>query len=166
MDSLTETFHIDVKILIAQVINFSIIFVVLYFFAFKPLGKIMRDRTRKIEKSIVDAKKIEEKLTRTDEKYDEVLTKAKKEANEIIERGAIEGEKKKKEIIQKSKEEVQQIIQQERVVIKSEKAASLKEIKKEVADLVTASLKKVLKEEMNDEREKELVKKIVDNNKA
>ncbi len=61
MDSLVETFHLDVKLLIAQVINFAIVFLVLYYFALKPLLNVMNDRSAKIEKSLEDAKEIEKK---------------------------------------------------------------------------------------------------------
>ena len=35
MESLISTFHIDFRLFIAQLINFAIVFSVLYFFAFK-----------------------------------------------------------------------------------------------------------------------------------
>ena len=52
MDSLITTFHIDWKIVIAQVINFGIVFAVLYFFALKPLSKLMKEREDIISKAI------------------------------------------------------------------------------------------------------------------
>jgi F0F1-type ATP synthase membrane subunit b/b' len=52
MDSIISTFHVDLKLLIAQVINFGIIFFVLYKFAFKPIAKIMQERTNTIEKKL------------------------------------------------------------------------------------------------------------------
>ena len=55
MDSLITTFHIDWKIIIAQVINFLIVFLVLYFFAIKPLKKMMAERADKISKGLTDA---------------------------------------------------------------------------------------------------------------
>ena len=56
MESIISTFHIDWKIIIAQVINFAIVFVVLYIFALKPLSKLMKERSEKIAKGIDDAK--------------------------------------------------------------------------------------------------------------
>ena len=56
MESIISTFHIDWKIIIAQMINFVIVFVVLYIFALKPLSKLMKERGEKIAKGIDDAK--------------------------------------------------------------------------------------------------------------
>ena len=74
MGSLIETFHIDVKLIIAQIINFAIVFSVLYWLAFKPLAKVMAERSGKIEKSLLDAKKIEEKLSQAKEEFNKTVS--------------------------------------------------------------------------------------------
>lgn len=161
MDSLIETFHIDIKLLIAQIINFAVVFSVLYFFALKPLMRIMGERTKKIEKSIDDAKKIEEKLARSEEECKKEIVRARKEAEIILEKAEQRAEERKQETIIKTKEEIGQIINQEKAKIQQEKAKTLKEIKKEVADLVVASVEKVLGEKMDGGKDVELIKKMV-----
>ena len=161
MENLIETFHIDIKLLIAQAINFAIVFSVLYFFALKPLLKVMRDRTKKIEKSIDDARAIEEKLNKTDEEYNKAISKAKKEANIIMEKANVASEEKRQDLIEKAKNEIGQIINKEKEQMQIEKARTLKEIKKETADLVVASLEKILEEKMDSKKDGELIKKII-----
>jgi len=165
MENLIETFHIDIKLLIAQVINFAIVFSVLYFFALKPLIKVMGDRTKKIEKSIKDARKIEEKLSQTDEEYLKAISRAKKEANIIMEKASVAAEEKGKQQIAKAKEEIGRIINHEKEQMQIEKAKTLKEIKKEVADLVVASLEKILEEKVDSKKDGELIRKIVKSTK-
>jgi F-type H+-transporting ATPase subunit b len=164
MDSLIETFHIDVKLLIAQVINFAIVFSVLYFFALKPLLKIMQKRTETIEKSLDDAKRIEENLEKTEADYNKRLSEAKKEAGNIMEKANKLSEEKKGEMIKKAKEEIGQIIESEKAKMQTEKAKTLKEIKREVAELVIDSLEKILEEKIDLKKDKELIKKAVRNN--
>jgi len=78
MDSIISTFHIDWKIIVAQAINFVIVFVVLYLFALKPLKKLMEERTEKISKGIDDAKKSNELLKKANEEYQENTAKLRK----------------------------------------------------------------------------------------
>lgn len=144
MDSLISTFHIDIKLLIAQIVNFAVVFGVLYFFALKPLLKTMQDRTKKIEKGLDDAKKIEEKLARAEDEFSKEIVRAKKEANLILQKAEARAEEKRKEMIAKTKEEVGQIINNEKAKMQLEKADTLQEIKKEIADLVVLSIEKVL----------------------
>jgi F-type H+-transporting ATPase subunit b len=161
MESLIETFYIDWRLLIAQAVNFAIVFFVLYFFALKPLVKVMNERTRKIEKSLTDAKKVEENLARSEEEYKRKLAEAKKEANKIIEKAKDQAEEKKIQIITKAKEEVGKIINEEKVKIQREKAEVLKEIKREVADLVIMSVEKVLGKKIEKKEDKELIRRMV-----
>ena len=84
MESIISTFHIDWKIIIAQMINFVIVFVVLYIFALKPLSKLMKERGEKIAKGIDDAKNNAVILEKTAKEYEDVLTKARIEANNIF----------------------------------------------------------------------------------
>lgn len=165
MDSLIETFHVDIRLLIAQVINFAIVFCVLYFFALKPLMKVMLERTKKIEKSVDDAKKIEEKLIKSEEEYNKQIAHAKKEANIILEKASQQSEERKKGMIVKAKEEIGQIINQEKANMQTEKAKTLKEIKKEVADLVVVSVEKVLERKLDSKKDEELIKKMVKSTK-
>mgnify|MGYP001618893127 FL=1 len=68
---------------------------------------------------------------------------------------------KKKHIITRANEEVGQIINQENAKMQSEKAAVLKEIKKEVAELVVASIEKILEERLDAKKDAELIKKAI-----
>jgi len=161
MENLIETFHIDWRIFIAQIINFTIVFLVLYWFAFKPLVKVMAERSGKIVKSLDEAKLIEEKLSQTKEEFNKTMAEAKKQAGAILEKAAAEADAKKKETVIRAKEEIGAIINQEKQKMQTEKAATLKEIKKEVADLVIAAVEKVLGEKMDEKKDREMIKKII-----
>lgn len=163
MDTIIEAFHVDVKILIAQAFNFAIVFAVLYYFVFKPLTKVMNDRSKKIEKSLEDAQKIDAKLIKTEEEYKKVIADAKKEANDIIKRANEDAEKRKQDMVVKAREEIGQAINEEKAKIQIEKAAVLKELKKEVADLVLVSLEKVLGEKVDSKKDAEMIKKTMKN---
>jgi len=71
MDSIISTFHIDWKIIIAQAVNFGVVLAILYFFALKPLQKLMAERTEKIEGGINDAKKSRELLQKATDEYEQ-----------------------------------------------------------------------------------------------
>lgn len=161
MDSLIEIFHIDFKLLTAQVVNFTIVFITLYFLVFKPLSKIMADRSEKIAKSLEDAKKIEKKLSLTEEEYKKMLVEAKKEVSVILTKADIQAEENKQVMIIKAKEEIGQIINLEKAKMQIEKAQTLKEIKKEVVDLVIASVEKILEKKIDSKEDGELIKKII-----
>jgi F-type H+-transporting ATPase subunit b len=165
MDSLLSTFNIDVKLLIAQAINFAIVFFVLYFFALKPLMKIMAERTKKIEKSVVDAQAAEARLKQTEDDYHKEISRARAEANAIIAKAQEQAEVKRQAMLDKAKEEIGGIINEEKAKMQREKAKTLKEIRSEVADLVIATTEKVLEKKAGDKEDREIIKKAIGSKK-
>ena len=144
MDALISTFNIDWKLLIAQLVNFGIVFFVVYKFALKPVMKLMDKRSREIAKSLDDAKAIEENLAKSQKDKDAVILSAKKEATAIVEESRKQGQKQAQEIVEGAKAEVQFIIKEAKEQIVQEKDKMLVEVKTEVADLVVEASKKVL----------------------
>lgn len=161
MDSLIETFHIDWRLLTAQIVNFAIVFAVLYWLVFKPLSRVMAERTAKIEKGLLDAKKAEAELSKTQEEFNKTMAEAKKQANVILEKAAGQAEARKQEMIARAKEEIGWLINQEKQKMQAEKAATLKEIKREAADLVITVTEKVLSEKIDEKKDREMIKRMI-----
>ncbi|MCU0680055.1 MAG: F0F1 ATP synthase subunit B [Planctomycetes bacterium] len=157
MDSLISIFHIDVKILLAQIVNFGIVFFVLYKFAFKPLAKVMQERTNKIEKSLEEAKEIEEKLSLTEQERKEILAQAKKDALAIVEEANKNAETNRQKTVEKTKEEIVLVIKAEKEKIKKEHDETFVELKKEMVDLVMLAVEKIIKEKLDSAKDKELI---------
>jgi F-type H+-transporting ATPase subunit b len=155
MESLIDTFHIDAKLIIAQAVNFGVAFLVLYFFALKPLFKTMAERSGKISKGLSDAKESEEKLAGAKKAYENELAKAKIESAAIIEKAVKIGEEKKEEMMEKIKMEVSSFVRQEKEKIKAERAEAAHEIKKEIAGLVALSVEKILEEKTDFQKDAE-----------
>ncbi|HTW96503.1 MAG TPA: F0F1 ATP synthase subunit B [Candidatus Methylomirabilis sp.] len=156
-----SAFGLDIKILIAQLINFAILLFILWKFAYKPMFKILDDRKKKIETGIENAVKAEEKLKEIGEEEKKVMIQAKKEAAKILDEAKVMAEESRKKNIEKTKEEIGQLINQEKENMRLEKAEILKSINREVADLVVATVEKVIAEKMTGAKDEELIKKAI-----
>lgn len=146
MGEIITTFHLDWKIIIAQLVNFSIVVGVLWYFALKPLAKTMSQRTEKIEKSLEDAKKIEERLKAIQEEHEAQILTAKKEAAVLISQAKDLAEKQKQDTVQKTKDEVAKTVALAKTQIASEKEKMLDEVKSEVVELVALASGKILEQ--------------------
>lgn len=144
MESIISTFHIDWKIIIAQAINFIIVFVVLYIFALKPLSKLMAERSEKISKGVDDAKKNDAMLKATKAEYEEMLAKARIEANKIFQEGKKEGEVKKSEMIEKGKIELASMVENNKKAMQAEKVKAVEEARKEIASIAILAAEKIM----------------------
>jgi len=144
MESIISTFHIDWKIIIAQAVNFGIVFVVLYIFALKPLSKLMAERSEKISKGIDDAKTNAKLLEETRAEYEAALVKARSEANKIFQDGKKEAEAKKVLMLEDAKKEVSAVIESGKKTLEVEKVKMVEEAKKEIVALAMAATEKML----------------------
>ena len=144
MESIISTFHIDWKIIIAQMINFGVVFVVLYIFALKPLSKLMAERSEKISKGIDDAKINASILEKTHLEYEEMLSKAKVEANKIFQDGKKEAEAKKVLMLEEAKNEVVVIMENGKKMLEAEKVKTVEEAKKEIINLAMKATEKLI----------------------
>lgn len=160
MESLITTFHIDWKIIIAQVLNFLVVFLVLYFFALKPLKKLMTERENRINKGILDAKVNAETLIKTKKEYDDIINKAKEEAHILFQQGKKEVEIKKAEMMENAQKEVENMIAGGKKTLEAEKVKMVEEAKQEIVSLVVSATEKLLGSENNDKFDQKTIKQI------
>ena len=160
MDSFITTFHIDWKIIIAQAINFVIVFVVFYLLAYKPLKKLMQERSERIALGLDDAKANATLLANTQKEYDTVLAKARIEAHEIFQEGKATAQAKQDEMIETAKKDVEHMIASGKKMLEAEKAKMVEEAKKEIVSLVVKATEKLLETDESKSFDETVVKHI------
>lgn len=160
MDSFIETFHIDWKIIIAQAINFAIVLFILQYLALKPLKKLMKERSERIEGGLNDAIKNAELLKDTKQEYDEVIMKARGEAHAIFQEGKKEAEEKKQEMLASASLDVEQMIQNGKKVLEAEKVKMVEEAKNEIVSLVVKATEKLLESHKDNSFDKRAIEQI------
>src|SRR3989338_413769 len=106
MESLISTFHISGQAILAQMVNFIIVLVILWNFALKPLMKIMNERTKTIEKSLVSAKEIEENLLKAKQEIGKLVNDAKEQINFEKENMIVEAKKEVANVVTLSLEKI------------------------------------------------------------
>lgn len=146
MESIISTFHIDWKIIIAQAINFAIVFVVLYLFALKPLTKLMAERAEKINKGMSDAKSNAVMREKIEKEYQDMMAKAKKEANAYFQNGKKETEAKQASMIEEAKKEVKITIENGKKSLEMEKLKMVESAKNELASLTILAVEKIMQD--------------------
>ena len=158
MEEIIKTFHIDTKLILAQFTNFAIVFFVLYKFAYGPVLKLLKERTKKIEKGLRDAEESQKKLTEMSEKEREVLVKARKDAQEIIKKAEDQAIKNKEGIIAEANKQAEVLIKKAQLGIEEEKNKVMSEVKNEIAGLVMLATEKIIGEKVSSESDKRIIK--------
>lgn len=162
MDALINTFHLDVKLIFAQAVNFLIVLTILYFVALKPLTRVMHERTERIDRSLSDAEKIDQKLKDAEKQTAHVLSEAKREASRILESAHADAEQKRAAMIEKSKREIEKLIQQGKVNMAEEKERMIQAARAEVGALVIRATEKVLSGRVPKQIDAEIISEVVE----
>ena len=160
MESIINTFHIDLKIIIAQIFNFGIVFVVLYIYALKPLNKLMKERSEKIAKGIDDAKFNAEVLKNTKAEYEKIVAKARNEADKIFQEGKKEAENKKTSMLEKTKDEVAIMIENGKKNLENEKIKMVAQATEEISSLSVKIAEKILGNKINESFDEKTMKEL------
>jgi len=143
MDDLIKTFHIDWRLLIAQIINFSIVVVVLGLFALKPLIKMMKEREDKITEGIKHAEEMEEKIKDVAKLKEEEIKQGRKEAQNLIAQAEKKAEDLRQEKIKKTITEIEKMAVDARGRIREERDEMIKSVKDELGALIATALNRV-----------------------
>lgn len=156
-----EALGIDVKLFIAQIINFLILLLILWRFAYKPIVKMLEDRRQKVAQSMQNAKDIEEKLTATEQKTKELIDKARQDASTLLEENAKAAAQEKKGIIAAAKEQSAKEIDKAKAAILEEKELAQKALQAETARLVSLATEKILQKSPDPAVQKQAIEEAI-----
>lgn len=127
---------IQPSILLAQFISFSVVFIVLWKFAYGPIFNMLHERREKIAESLANAEKIKADVARTEAERQKILAQAGDQANKLIDDARQAAARVREQETQKAIAEAAQIVSKAREAATLERAQMLADLKREVGRLV------------------------------
>jgi F-type H+-transporting ATPase subunit b len=144
-----ETFGFNAWLFFSQIISFCIVAFLLQKFAYKPILNILEVRRKKIAEGLANAEKIKQQLAESEQRYQEILTKANGEAQKMIEEARASAAALKDKEAQRAISEAEQILVKAREAAAFEHTKMLTELKREVGRLVVDTTSKVTGKVLN-----------------
>src|SRR5262252_3795400 len=136
IDGIAKTFGVSWSNLIAQIISFSIVCALLYFFAYKRVLTMLEERRQRIAQGLANAEKIKSELARAETQRQEILSQANNQATKLIEEARAAAAKVQEQETQQAIAAAEQIIAKAREAAAADHARMLGELKREVGRLV------------------------------
>ena len=131
-----DALGLDWKILLAQTISFSLVFFVLWKFAYGPIFAMLQARREKIAEALANAEKIKADVARTEAERQKTLADAGDKANKLIDEGRQAAARVREEETQKAIAAAEQIVTKAREAAAQERVQMLAQLKREVGRLV------------------------------
>jgi len=153
---------ISLPTLLAQIAAFVILLVILYFFAYKPVLKMLDERARKIKESIDEVQKVKDQASQTEEEFKKKMESASKEGQEVISKAMRTGEEARKRAQEEAKQEAQALVEKARVEIQRERSETIGELRQEFADLTIVAAEKVIGKSLDKETHRQIIDEVLD----
>ncbi len=158
-----ESLGINIKFLIAQIINFALFLFIFRKFISKPFSMFLNDEIKKEqekERMFQEIKKKEESIGAMEGKARE---KVKKEYDAAVKQVKEEVAKLKASLIDDAKKSADEIVLKGKAQVEDEREKMYKEVRKKIADLSILLVEKGLDQFLTKDRQKEITQYILKN---
>jgi len=152
-----EALGINLGYLISQIFNFTLLAVLLYFVAYKPILRMLDERSARIKQGLEDAELASRRAAEMEQEFEQRLAEARKEGQEIIAQATQMSEKARQEILDTAREEARAQVEKAKEEISRERELAMSELRQQVADLSLSISEKVIGESLDQRRQRELI---------
>ena len=152
-----EALGINLGYLVSQIVNFTLLAALLYFVAYKPILRMLDERSARIKKGLEDAETASKRAAEMEQEFEQRMVEARKEGREVIAQATRMSEKAGQEILGKAREESRAQIEKAKGEIARERDQAMAELRQQVADLSLTISEKVIGEVLDEKTQRKLI---------
>jgi F-type H+-transporting ATPase subunit b len=148
---------INLGYLLSQIVNFTLLAVLLYFVAYKPILRMLDERSARIKKGLEDAETASKRAAEMEQEFERKLAEARKEGQEIIAQSTKMSEKARQDILDRAREESSALIEKAKEEISRERDLAMADLRQQVAELSLSIAEKVIGEAVDEQKQRRLI---------
>lgn len=153
---------LDIQQILTQIVGFLILLWLMGKFAWKPLLEVLETRRLKIASDLEEIRKGKETLAGMKQEYDAKFAEIENQARLKIQESVAEGQRAAKELSDEARREADRILQKAKENIDQEIAKAKVQLRDEIASLAISAAEKIVRKEMDRQKNKELVLQYID----
>jgi F-type H+-transporting ATPase subunit b len=144
-------------LIVWTLITFILLLVILKKVAWKPILAALDNREKGIEESLNRAEKAKEEAQKILDENRASLSKAEEESKKIIDQSRSYADDLKEQMLKLSKEQAQKLIDDATAEIERKKQSAFEELRNQIAEISVTAAEKIMKENIDAEKNKQLV---------
>lgn len=145
-----------------QIVNTIILFWILKRILFKPVLNIIDARENAIKTDIATGEQAKNEGLALKAEYEQKLSVAKNEGQEIIKQATLRAEQKSEEIISTAKEEAISLKDKANRDIAQEKEKVMNELKNDISNIAILAASKVIEKDIDQAKHEEMINKFIE----
>ena len=149
--------------LIAYLLNFTILLIVLTKFAYKPILKILDERSSNIKDSLELADKVREESAQQQAQLDDQLVEARNQGQSIIEDARSAAEKLSDQEREKSKKEAEEFLVKAKNDIERERDSAMDELRSNFGGLAVSAAEQIIQRSLDENTHKDIIDNVLEN---
>ena len=143
MSAVLTTFGVDWRLLLINAINFGLLLLVLWYFLYAPVMKMLEERRARVVQGVRDAEAAAQKLREIEASRASALAAAGKEADALVAAARAAGAQKERDLVQKGEAAAQRAVAEAQAQAIELQRRSIEESKQEVAKLIVLGMEKI-----------------------
>jgi len=147
--------------LIAQIVNFVILLLVLGLVAYKPVMRMLDERSRKIRESLEQAEMVRQQAAAAEDETKQRIAEATREGQEIVNRALKTGEELRAKAKEEAQAETDTLLVRARGEIARERDEAIDSVRREFADLTVLAAGRVIDRSLDKKAHQELIEEVL-----
>ena len=157
-----EDLGLNFPSLIIFLVNFLILLGILYLFAYKPILKVMDQRSDMIRESLEAADRAREEAARSGADTERQLAEARVEGQRLIDQAREMAERYRGEEQERARQEAEAFITRARNDIQRERDTAIQEVRAHFAELAIATAEKVIERSLDRDAHGDLIARVLE----
>ncbi len=152
---------INLPSLLAQLINFTLLLVLLTVLAYKPLLRVLDERKKRIQQGLEASEEAQRRLAQTEQEVARELDKSRQEGQTLIGQAQQMSARIQDEARQQARAESEQLLQRARSEIQMERDGAIADLRREFADLTIRAAERVIKRSLDRQAHRQLIEDVL-----
>ena len=157
-----ETLGIHFPSLAIYLVNFLLVLLLLYLFAYKPILRLMDQRADRIRESLEAADTARQEAASSQEAIQEQITEARREGQRIMDQAREASERFRTEEMDKARQEAESFVERAKDDIARERDTALQEVRASFGDLAITAAERVIRSSLDRQAHEELINQVLE----
>ena len=157
-----EALGINLPGLLTHLIRFVILVALLSFLLYKPLLRVLDERSERIRDSLEASQRAQEEAARSQEEMQEQLESARAEGQQMIAQAREVADRFREEELARAREEIAAERSRAEANIQRERDAAIEDLRREFAGLAVVAAERVIRRSLDDSDHSTLIEQVLD----
>ena len=153
---------INLPSLIAYLINFVLLLGILTVFAYKPLLRVLDQRSESVRESLEAADRAREQASSSQQAIEDQLNEARREGQRLLDQAREAAERYRGDEMERARQEAETFVERARSDIQRERDSAIQEVRSNFGDLAITAAERVIRRSLDRQAHEDLISQVLE----